>query len=205
MSKTVKLIIIIAVILALVIIGSTFITDPSGEQNSSGLQSVSTGRTAAPLTQSATTNASTVDTQQINREFVSMLLNLQSIGLNDDIFSDPAFQALRDNTIRLNQPGNEGRPNPFAPIGIDVSNTSSFSATSVDALQSSLSASAQDAMDSLMEAPEGNQSDSTAAEAGATASPQDSTVEQSTSTTPASTEGLSDQQLEDLFSNLGGS
>jgi len=202
MSKTVKLILVIVVIVALVIVGSTFISDPTG-QNSSGLQSVTTGGTAAPLTQSATTNASDVNTQQINREFVSMLLNLQSIGLNDDIFSEPAFQALRDNTIRLNQPGNEGRPNPFAPIGIDVSNTSSFSATSVEALQSSLSASAQSALETDLGIEGEDISVDTTADADVSDPVQTPAPE--TQPTGDSTDGLSDQQLEDIFSGLGAS
>lgn len=118
MSKTVKRIIIIVVILAVIIIGASFLYNPDSSTKSP-LQSVTSGQTGAPLTQSATTDTALANTQEINREFVSMLLNLQSITLDDDIFSEPAFKALMDNTIRLNQPGNEGRPNPFAPIGTD--------------------------------------------------------------------------------------
>lgn len=209
MSKTVKLILIIVVIVALVVVGSTFISGPV-DQNTSGLQSLNTGRTAAPLTQSATTNSTSVDTQQINREFVSMLLNLQSISLDDDIFSEPAFQALRDNTIRLNQPGNEGRSNPFAPIGIDVTNTSSFSSTSVESLQASLSASLQDAIvdDTDVSVEDVTISQTEANSTSTTPTTQNTTVDQSVNTTDTSstsTGGLTDQQLQDLFLNLGGS
>lgn len=118
MSKTLKKIIIILVIFALVGVGASLFLGGQGETTSQ-LQSLGSGTTAAPLTQNAITNTSVVDTEEINREFISMLLNLQTINLNDNIFSEPAFQALVDNTVRLNQPGNQGRPNPFAPIGTD--------------------------------------------------------------------------------------
>lgn len=118
MSKTLKKIIIILVIFALVGVGASLFLGGESE-TANQLQSLGSGTTAAPLTQNATTNTSVADTEEINREFISMLLNLQTINLEDDIFSEPAFQALVDNTVRLNQPGNQGRPNPFAPIGTD--------------------------------------------------------------------------------------
>jgi hypothetical protein len=117
MNKTLKKIIIVLVVLVVIGIGASFFTSDSSFQNP--LQSTLTGDTAAPLTQNATTNQGLVNTEEINREFVSTLLNLQAINLNDDIFSEPAFTVLVDNTVRLNQPGNEGRLNPFAPIGTD--------------------------------------------------------------------------------------
>ena len=55
----------------------------------------------------------------VQQEFLPILLNVKSIKLDDSIFSDPAFQSLRDSSIVLVQDGNEGRPNPFAPIGFD--------------------------------------------------------------------------------------
>jgi len=120
MSKTIKKVIIILIIIVLIVIGASFfVGENNSKSNGSSLQSVTTGGDAAPLTQIATTNAALMDTEEINREFISMLLNLQTIRLSDDIFSESAFSVLMDNTVRLNQPGNEGRPNPFAPIGTD--------------------------------------------------------------------------------------
>lgn len=117
MSKTFKKIIIILVVLVLAGIGASLFLGGEGSGIQNPLQSVSTGTTGAPLSQN--TNRTSGNTEEMNREFVSMLLNLQSIKLSDDIFSEPAFSALINNTVRLNQPGNEGRPNPFAPIGTD--------------------------------------------------------------------------------------
>lgn len=50
-------------------------------------------------------------------QFLSALLNLQTIRLDDSLFADPSFSSLKDFTIILAQPASVGRPNPFAPIG----------------------------------------------------------------------------------------
>jgi hypothetical protein len=55
-------------------------------------------------------------------EFLSLLLSVKSIKLNNTIFSENAYKSLRDSSITLTPDGNEGRPNPFAPIGNDVPN-----------------------------------------------------------------------------------
>ncbi|HEU0085751.1 MAG TPA: hypothetical protein VFQ59_02225 [Candidatus Paceibacterota bacterium] len=59
-------------------------------------------------------------TGQITQEFLSLLLSVRGIKLDDSIFSDKAFGSLRDSSVVLIPDGNEGRPNPFAPIGIDI-------------------------------------------------------------------------------------
>jgi hypothetical protein len=56
----------------------------------------------------------------ITRDFLSLLLNTKNINLDDAIFSSTAFISLRDSSIILTPDGNEGRPNPFAPIGVDI-------------------------------------------------------------------------------------
>jgi hypothetical protein len=138
MSKTLKKIIIVLVIFALVGVGASLFLGDSQGGVTNQLQSLGTGDTGAPLTQNAMTSSTVADTEEINREFISMLLNLQSITLTDDIFSEPAFEALVDNTVRLNQPGNEGRPNPFAPIGSDAMFSSSdLQASAATALEPS--------------------------------------------------------------------
>lgn len=60
----------------------------------------------------------------ITAEFLSILLNIKSIKLDDSIFNDPAFLSLTDSSIVLVQDSTEGRPNPFAPIGSDSSSSS---------------------------------------------------------------------------------
>lgn len=55
----------------------------------------------------------------VGQEFLALLLNVKNIHLNDGIFTDPAFATLHDSSIVLIPEGNEGRANPFAPIGVD--------------------------------------------------------------------------------------
>lgn len=88
------------------------------------------GRSKAPepdLVSSSGINAITNEGElssedsEIARELLGVLLNVKSIRLEDSIFNDEAFMSLRDSSILLVPDGNEGRPNPFAPIGSDLS------------------------------------------------------------------------------------
>ena len=56
----------------------------------------------------------------VTKDFLVLLLNVKNIRLDDAIFADKAFESLRDSSITLVPDGNEGRPNPFAPLGTDV-------------------------------------------------------------------------------------
>ncbi len=60
-------------------------------------------------------------TSAVGADFLSVLLNIKSIRLDDSIFNDAAFATLRDSTIQIVPDGTEGRANPFAPIGADQS------------------------------------------------------------------------------------
>lgn len=57
---------------------------------------------------------------EVGRKFLTLLLSVKSIKLNDAIFSDKAFASLRDSSITISQDTPEGRPNPFAPFGVDI-------------------------------------------------------------------------------------
>ncbi len=59
------------------------------------------------------------DEETVARDFLTLLLNVKNIKLDDTIFSDNAFTSLRDSSITLTSDGAEGRPNPFAPIGVE--------------------------------------------------------------------------------------
>ncbi|MBP9715537.1 MAG: hypothetical protein KBD52_03565 [Candidatus Pacebacteria bacterium] len=58
---------------------------------------------------------------KLAKEFLGILLNVKSIRLEDAIFSDISFTSLNDSSILLIPDGTEGRPNPFAPLGNDLS------------------------------------------------------------------------------------
>lgn len=56
----------------------------------------------------------------VGQDFLNLLLNVKNIKLDESLFADKAFATLRDSSITLVQEGNEGRANPFAPIGSDT-------------------------------------------------------------------------------------
>ncbi len=125
MSKTFKNIIIFVIIAAAVALGYIFFFSksdtPLTPTTTSGLQSSSATGGTVPVTGIVQQESQSVaNASQISQEFINQLLNLKAIKLNDEIFSSLAFQSLEDFTIVLIQPGNEGRPNPFAPFGIDT-------------------------------------------------------------------------------------
>ena len=72
---------------------------------------------------SSTTSQTTTNTNDsgagVDEEFLPLLLNVQNIKLDDSIFTDKAFQTLIDSSITLTPEGNEGRFNPFAPLGAE--------------------------------------------------------------------------------------
>ena len=59
-------------------------------------------------------------TSKLTKDFLSILLNVKNIKLDDSIFLSPAFSNLRDSSISLVQDQIEGRLNPFAPLGSDI-------------------------------------------------------------------------------------
>ncbi len=59
------------------------------------------------------------DVTATTQAFLGLLLNVRNLKLDDAIFSDNAFASLQDSSIVLVPDGNEGRINPFAPIGSD--------------------------------------------------------------------------------------
>jgi hypothetical protein len=66
----------------------------------------------------------------VGREFLSLLLNIRSLKLDDSIFSNQAFVALQDFSRPIPPDTNPGRPNPFAPLGADSTGVSTQVATS---------------------------------------------------------------------------
>ncbi len=110
MSSKIKNIIIIgvvAIVLVLIYIffikkgpdATTLLTTPSG----------------APATNETGGSA----TNEVNPGFLSVLLSVKNIKLDESIFKNSAFASLKDSSIVLTQDGTEGRVNPFAPIGTE--------------------------------------------------------------------------------------
>ena len=110
MPKIKNIIIFIAIGVAIALIYIFFIK-PSPEDSATLISS--SGAPEVP-------NPASLDTSAIpTADFLNLLLNVRNIKLNNAIFSDNAFKSLRDSSIILIPDGNEGRVNPFAPIGLD--------------------------------------------------------------------------------------
>ena len=79
-----------------------------------------------PLLQSQVTNTAVTvpqgnsTTDQTIQNVLRQINDLDQIKLNTDIFDKPEFLALKDISQDLPEPTDVGRPNPFAPIGVDV-------------------------------------------------------------------------------------
>ncbi len=58
----------------------------------------------------------TASTASVDQDLINLLVTLKAIKLDDSLFSDSAFQSLRDFSQAL-VPEPVGRPNPFAPLG----------------------------------------------------------------------------------------
>ncbi|MEK7572614.1 MAG: hypothetical protein AAB493_02030 [Patescibacteria group bacterium] len=111
MASKIKTVIIFAIIVTFLVLVYVFLFKKNSDQ--------------ANLTSSSEVNLSPntdISSQNIpvDTEFLSVLLSIKNIKLNDAIFSDIAFTSLRDSSITLNHDGTEGRKNPFAPIGFDA-------------------------------------------------------------------------------------
>ena len=112
-SKIKNIIILVVVAIALVLIYIFFIR--KGPE-----AATLTSTSGAPVIAGTDTTSTGTQVSKAGDDFVAVLLSVKSIKLNDDIFKDPAFISLRDSSITLVQDGNEGRLNPFAPIGSEA-------------------------------------------------------------------------------------
>lgn len=112
MAKAKNILIFIAI--AAVIFGGYYFLKPDPSEKAA-LVSTS-GAAAAPSAEPDSSSG----TSAAASKFLSLLLNVKNIKLEDSIFTDPAFQTLRDSSIVLNPEGNEGRINPFAKLGTDA-------------------------------------------------------------------------------------
>ncbi len=135
MRGKIKNIIIFAV--AAVVLVFLYVTFFSGGGNS-GNSSLVTSSSPMDINSAISnlSNSSSGNSPTIGNDFLSLLLSIRSINLNDSIFSDKSWLNLRDSSVVLNPAsGEEGRPNPFAPIGSDImSNTGNPSSSTFSML-----------------------------------------------------------------------
>jgi len=121
MLPKLKNIIIFSIIAVIIVLVYIFFLNPDENQ-----ESLIPSSPLLPSTTSSTPSSdidlSTQDNDALSQSFLSLLLGVQGITLNDSIFKEGSvFYSLSDSSISLIPDGTEGRPNPFAPIGNDPS------------------------------------------------------------------------------------
>lgn len=112
-KKTIKNIIIVLIV-AIVLVGVYAAISSNNEGNGISTSSLSSLTKSGSLGQVKET-----DTSLANAEILRILGSIQNISLDDDIFTNPVFQALEDSRFVIPKPVRIGRPNPFLPIGFD--------------------------------------------------------------------------------------
>ncbi len=108
-SKTKNIIIGLVVVGALFLIYFLFIKKSP----------VDTALTSSSGTLIDTSNSGSNKASEVGKDFITLLLSVKSINLDDVILKDNAFLSLRDSSITLVGSNDEGRINPFAPIGTE--------------------------------------------------------------------------------------
>lgn len=115
----------IGIVIVLALVGAGiyfFVVQPKNTPVEPGLVSATTG--ASQGLQNASSGNTT------GSQVVTILRNLSVIKLDDSVFQNPAFSLLTDVSIALPPITNQGRRNPFAPVGAE-GNTISQTASSV--------------------------------------------------------------------------
>lgn len=98
-TSSLKSVVIVAVIVAVAFLAYYFYKSGNSTESSSLLSS-SSGQP---------------DASQIGSQVLSLLSQIQSLRIDDSLFSDPGYQTLRDYSVVI--PAEDvGRDNPFAPI-----------------------------------------------------------------------------------------
>lgn len=109
-----NIIIFVAIGVILILIYLFFFSSSTPQSNlvsSTTLPDITGGSTSASPGNSTPSTAG---------DFLTLLLNVQNIKLNDAIFSDQAWNNLHDSSITLIPDNTQGRPNPFAQFGNDI-------------------------------------------------------------------------------------
>ncbi|MFA4975284.1 MAG: hypothetical protein WC839_02855 [Candidatus Paceibacterota bacterium] len=122
MSSKIKNIIIYVIIGAILILVYIFFIKKSPEVQNLISSAISTGTTESNVDNS---NKNSL----IAKDFLALLLNVKKIKLNNSIFSNTVFINLHDSSILLSPSGDEGRSNPFAPIGYEAPSVLSIPAS----------------------------------------------------------------------------
>lgn len=101
MTKTIKIILIVAGVILVGILGFYFMSKDKNVDSSLVVQST-------PMSPKVDSSDATA--------FLSTLLSLNKIKIDIALFNNPIFTRLKDNTVPILNEGGVGRSNPFAEI-----------------------------------------------------------------------------------------
>jgi hypothetical protein len=118
MTPKIRNIIIFVAIAAVFVLIYIFFIKSSPDQNN--LVSSPTSTTLPDMNGTSTNTTDVANaTSLVAKDFLTLLLDVKNINLDDSIFSDQAFNSLHDSSIVLTPDAVVGRPNPFAQLGND--------------------------------------------------------------------------------------
>jgi hypothetical protein len=116
--------ILVALVIAIALLG-VYAVITGSDETTGGTSSLSSLVSQGNLGQVQET-----DTALANAEILRILGSIETISLDDDIFTNPVFKELEDSRFTIPNPTRIGRPNPFLPIGFDsfagTNNVTSF-------------------------------------------------------------------------------
>lgn len=131
MKSIIRNIIILIVVLGLGYVGYMYFFKKGGSTGSTGaLETTTTEGLVKDGTVATNATAAAADASSVGQDFVTLLLNIQSIKLDDSLFTSKQFTLLQDFNRPIPPDTNPGRPNPFANLGIDGAAVSTQVSTS---------------------------------------------------------------------------
>lgn len=133
MKSFIKIIVIIGVLGGLGYGGYVYFMKDDANTSATGLQTTTADGTVQSGEIATSQKSQTADMGTVGQDFLALLLNVESIKLDDRIFTSKGFTLLQDFNRPIPPDTNPGRPNPFALLGVDgaaVSTQVSTSSTS---------------------------------------------------------------------------
>lgn len=127
-----NIIIIASVIIVIAIIYFVFFRSNSNTNSSGSLTTISGSQSSA--------QTNNTDVNVTSQQFLTELLNIDSIKIDPSIENNPAFTVLVDYSKPITPDTNPGRVNPFAPLGSDSSTVSTQIVTNTPTLTLATSA-----------------------------------------------------------------
>lgn len=129
-KSIIRNVIIAVIVVAIGYFGYSYFFKKGATTTDTGSGLTTTAGINTPTDTSSSTDTGASTGADLSGDFLATLLSVQSINLDDRIFTNPAFTSLQDFSRPLLPDTNPGRPNPFAPLGSDAQGVSTQISTS---------------------------------------------------------------------------